>query len=267
MARPPNSESEPSSRSWNKNHPSQPIQDIPQIEFHFLTLFPESFPPILDSSLLGKAQKKGLVSYHLTQIRDFATDKHRTVDDSPYGGGEGMLLRADVLYSAWEHAENSGIQPEHGKQATILLSPQGELLTQELAKELATYSKLILVCGHYEGVDERFIELCVDREVSIGDYVLTGGELPALVMADVITRLLPGVVGKEQSVQNDSLEGGLLKYPQYTRPREFQGLEVPPVLVEGNHKAVAAWREAQSKERTTRKRPDLLTKKPVQSPR
>lgn len=244
--------------------PSKPNQVIPRIEFHFLTLFPETFAPALNSSLLGKAQKKGLVSYHLTQIRDFATDKHRTVDDTPYGGGEGMVLKADVLHRAWEstNADN----PE-GKTATILLSPQGELFTQALAKDLATYSKLILVCGHYEGVDERFIDLCVDQEVSIGDYVLTGGELPAMVMADAITRLVPGVVGKEESVQNDSLEGGLLKYPQYTRPREFQGLEVPPVLVEGNHKAVAAWREAQMQERTARKRPDLLTKKPVQSGR
>jgi tRNA (guanine37-N1)-methyltransferase len=194
----------------------------------------------------------------LTQIRDFATDRHRTVDDTPYGGGEGMLLKADVMHAAWSHALRTGKRVSRKKTATILLSPQGPPFSQEMARELASrYSKFILVCGHYEGVDERFIDECVDREVSIGDYVLTGGELPAMVMADVITRLLPGVVGNERSVACDSLESGLLKYPQFTRPREFLGRSVPEVLLSGNHKAIAEWREAQMKERTERKRPDL----------
>lgn len=239
------------------------------LDFHVLTLFPELFPPVLESSLLGKAQKRGLVSYTLTQIRDFAQDKHRTVDDTPYGGGEGMVLRCDVLHSAWESAagvpsgdEGSNPTVSTQKTCTILLSPQGELWNQELAKEiLRDFDRVVLVCGHYEGVDERFIELCVDREISIGDYVLTGGELPALVLMDSLTRLIPGVVGNERSLTEESLENDLLKYPQYTRPPEYQGLKVPEVLTSGNHKAIAEWRLKQMKERTARKRPDLAAKK------
>jgi tRNA (guanine37-N1)-methyltransferase len=214
-------------------------------------------------SLLGKAKTKGLVSFQTIQIRDFATDKHRTVDDTPYGGGEGMLMKADVLHAAWKHAmdlcaaETAGLE-NPPRPTTLLLSPQGRMLDQPMAKELVSRRQLILVCGHYEGVDERFIELCVDQEVSIGDYVLTGGELPAMVMADVIARLIPGVVGNERSVEQDSLENDLLKYPQYTRPREFQGLKVPDVLCSGDHGAIDAWRKAQMRERTARKRPDLL---------
>jgi tRNA (guanine37-N1)-methyltransferase len=230
----------------------------PRIEFHYLTLFAELFSPVLESSLLGKAQKRGLVSYQVTQIRDFATDKHHTVDDTPYGGGEGMLLKADVLYEAWR-----SIMPRRQKNTlTLLMSPQGELLTQELAKELAGYRKLVLVCGHYEGVDERFINLCVDREISIGDYVLTGGELPALVVSDVVTRLVPGVLGNVRSLTEESLEQGLLKYPQYTRPRVFKGLQTPEILLSGDHKAIRKWRETQMLERTAKKRPDLLQRRP-----
>lgn len=226
------------------------------MKFSYLTLFPELFPPILSASLLGKAAEKGVISYELIQIRDFATDRHRTVDDTPYGGGAGMLLKADVLTAAWEKAKAASL----GKTCTVLLSPQGSLFDQEMAKELAAFDHLIFVCGHYEGVDERFIELCVDREVSIGDYVLTGGELPAMVMTDVIARLVPGVVGREESVATDSLEGGLLKYPQYTRPREFRGKSVPEVLLSGDHGAIAEWRREQMLERTARKRPELLAK-------
>jgi tRNA (guanine37-N1)-methyltransferase len=164
-----------------------------------------------------------------------------------------MILKADILHRAWMSIRDR----VKGKVLTVLLSPQGQLFSQAMAKELASYDHLILVCGHYEGLDERFVELCVDREVSIGDYVLTGGELPALVMTDAICRWIPGVVGKEASVSNDSLEGDLLKYPQYTRPRVYEGLEVPEVLMSGNHGEIARWREVQSRERTARKRPDL----------
>jgi tRNA (guanine37-N1)-methyltransferase len=253
MVLPQNSASAPSSKSSNKND-----SGAPKLQFHFLTLFPELFPAILGSSLLGKAQEKGLVSYSLTQIRDFSTDKHRTVDDTPYGGGAGMLIRADVLHAAWK-----SVQREGARVRTLLMSPQGQPLTQELAKRLATENdELVIVCGHYEGVDERFIELCVDEEISIGDYVLTGGELPAMVVADAVTRVLPGVVGNENSVTGDSLEGGLLKYPQFTRPRVFEGIEVPEVLLSGNHQAIQKWRAEQSRERTRRKRPDLAGGKP-----
>lgn len=240
---------------------SKSSSDSTRLKVSFLTLFPEIFPSVLSASLLGKAQDRGLVSFEVIQIRDFATDKHRTVDDTPYGGGEGMLLKADILHAAWESALKKGPADAFpSRKRTILLSPQGKHFTQSKAKELAQYEHLIFVCGHYEGVDERFIDLCVDEEISIGDYVLTGGELPALVLADAITRLLPGVVGNERSVTQDSLENGLLKYPQYTRPREFRGLEVPLILLSGNHVGIEAWRFEQMKERTARKRPDLWSR-------
>ena len=222
-----------------------------RLEIHFLTLFPEILEPFLSASLVGKARKKNLVSFHTTQIRDFATDVHHKVDDTPYGGGEGMVLKADVLYRAWESVQDATTK-------TILLSPQGKILTQEKAKELSQEKKLILVCGHYEGVDERFTELSKAEEISVGDYVLTGGELPALLLADVLTRLLPGVVGNAKSLTEESLENHLLKYPQYTKPREFMGLSVPEVLLSGDHSTIGEWRDQQRKQRTRLKRPDLL---------
>ena len=170
-----------------------------------------------------------------------------------------MVLRADVLYSAWESASKDDSLAGSARTLTVLMSPQGEPLTQSLARELSGLQKLIIVCGHYEGVDERFIDLCVDREISIGDYVLTGGELPALVLADTVTRLVPGVVGNERSLTEETFEGGLLKYPQYTRPREFKELEVPEVLLSGDHGAIARWRQEQRVKRTKTKRPDLLS--------
>jgi tRNA (guanine37-N1)-methyltransferase len=249
MGQVPNSESAPSSKSSS------------EIRFQILTLFPEVFGPFLSSSLIGKACAKGLACFDTIQIRDFSKDKHRSVDDTPYGGGEGMLLKVDVLHAAWESACAASRTRSGEKPLTILLSPQGPKLTQSMAKELTAHREIILVCGHYEGVDERFIELCVDREVSIGDYVLTGGELPAMVLAEAVTRLLPGVVGNEQSITQDSLEGDQLKYPQYTRPREFQGLSVPDVLLSGDHQAIAKWREKEGAVRTQNKRPDLKTKR------
>ena len=225
---------------------------------HFLSLFPDSFTSMLSASLLGKAQARGLVAFHVHNIRDFASDKHKTADETPYGGGEGMLLKADILYAAWRSVVPESLSAEaRAKVRTILLSPQGPVFSSEKAKELAKIETLVFVCGHYEGVDERFIETCVDEELSIGDYVLTGGELPALVVADAVARWVPGVVGKEGSVSKDSLEGGLLKFPQYTRPAEFQGKKVPEVLTSGNHGEIEKWRRAQSIERTRRKRPDL----------
>lgn len=203
--------------------------------------------------MLGKAASRGLLAFKVHSIREHAKDKHRTVDESPYGGGEGMLLRVDVLHAAWMH-----VVPEKTPNIrTILLSPQGPKFTAEKAKSLAQFEEIVFVCGHYEGVDERFIELCVDEELSIGDYVLTGGELPAMVIADAVARWVPGVIGKEGSVSKDSLEGNLLKYPHYTRPAEFQGLKVPEILTSGNHAAIEKWRFSQAVLRTRLKRPDL----------
>jgi tRNA (guanine37-N1)-methyltransferase len=172
-----------------------------------------------------------------------------------------MLMKPDVLYAAWESVvrNQSDLEPNR-KTLTVLLSPQGVLFEQKMAQELTGFSTLILICGHYEGVDQRFIDLCVDREISIGDYVLTGGELPALVLADTVTRLIPGVVGNRQSLMNDSLENGLLKYPQFTRPREFLGHSVPPVLLEGDHEAIRLWRQKEMRTKTQSKRPDLWNK-------
>ncbi len=233
-------------------------------KIHYLTLFPQVIQQGLDHSLIAKAQASGKVSLHFIQIRDFAKDKHKTVDDVVYGGGAGMLIKAPVLVDAWSSVSSfdKKNQPVGQRPFTILLSPQGKLLTQEHAKNLVqNHPEIIFVCGHYEGVDERFIDLCVDEELSIGDYVLTGGELPAMVASDVLIRLIPGTVGNEDSVTGDSLEDGLLKAPQFTRPREFMGHDVPDVLLSGNHQAIADWRKKQSIERTRRKRPDLYAKK------
>jgi tRNA (guanine37-N1)-methyltransferase len=241
MAHPPSSGKEQSSKSSSK-----------KLDLKFLTLFPEIFENFFKTSLIGKACDKGIVAFQTLQIRDHSTDKHRRVDDTPYGGGVGMLMKVDVLYEAWKAACGNS------KPLTILLTPQGEVFNQNMAKDFAkNYSEIIFVCGHYEGVDERFIELCVDREISIGDYVLTGGEVPAMVIADALVRLVPGVVAKEESIASDSLEGGVLKYPQYTRPPEFMGRKVPDVLLSGNHAEIERWRKVQSQDRTKKKRPDL----------
>ncbi|MGK5088416.1 tRNA (guanosine(37)-N1)-methyltransferase TrmD [Bdellovibrionota bacterium FG-2] len=231
------------------------------MEIWFLSLFPEIFSTALQSSLVGKAQEKGAVSFHFIQIRDFALDRHKTTDEPPFGGGEGMVLKADVLGAAW-----SSIPKKPGFK-TILLTPQGVMFSQSLAKDLVKIPQLIFVCGHYEGVDERFVEACVDLEISIGDYVLTGGELPALVVADTVVRLLPGVVGNERSLSEECFEGGLLKYPVYTRPRDWESpkgkLSAPEVLLGGNHREIEKWRRAQMEKRTQVRRPDLWQAKPT----
>ncbi len=219
-----------------------------------LTLFPEVFAPFLESSIVGRAARAGLVSIACVNFRDFARDKHRSVDDKPFGGGPGMVLLCEPLFAAVEQVEHDAEQ----KPLRVLLSPQGERLTQSLAGQLAREPWLVLLCGHYEGFDER-IRIGLDaREVSIGDFVLSGGESAAMVLIDAVVRLLPGALGDANSAVEESFSAGTLEYPQYTRPREFRGMAVPEVLVSGNHAEIAAWRKEQSLRRTAERRPDLL---------
>ncbi len=217
-----------------------------------LTLFPEMFEGPMNTSMLWKARDRQLLDLHLHNIRDYSRDKHRTVDDTPYGGGGGMILKADVLVPAAEDVRGDDDCP------IILMSPQGRLFHHDVAVELAQHERLILLCGHYEGVDERARELVVTDEISIGDYVLTGGELAAMVVIDAVVRHIPGVLGAEGAQHRDSHADGLLEGPHYTRPAEYRGLTVPPILQSGNHGAIAKWRRQQAIRRTWQRRPELL---------
>ncbi|MEX2462181.1 MAG: tRNA (guanosine(37)-N1)-methyltransferase TrmD [Paenibacillaceae bacterium] len=221
-----------------------------------LTLFPDMFDAVFTASILGKAQEKGIVALHAVNFRDYANNKHHTVDDAPYGGGGGMVLKAEPIFTAVEAL----ISVETQKPRVILMCPQGEPYTQRKAEELAQEAHLIFICGHYEGFDERIREHLVTDEISIGDYVLTGGELAAMVIIDSVARLLPGVLGNEMSAVTDSFSTGLLEYPHYTRPAKFREWEVPEVLISGHHINVANWRRKQSLRRTWQRRPELLTK-------
>ncbi len=219
-----------------------------------LTLFPEVFVPFMEASIIGRAVRSGVVTFGFTQLRDFTEDKHRSVDDKPFGGGAGMVMMCGPVFRAVEHvASRSG--PGLVK---VLLTPQGERLTQPLVRELARIEELLLICGHYEGFDERIRSGLKAREISVGDFVLSGGESAAVVLIDAVVRLLPGALGGEASSGEESFENGLLEYPQYTRPRVFRGMEVPEVLISGDHAKIAAWRGEQALERTRRRRPDLL---------
>ena len=223
------------------------------MRFDIVTLFPDFFTSPLSSGLLGKALGKQIAKVHLVNPRNFAADKHRRVDDEPYGGGVGMLMKPEPIFAA---VESLPILP---RRDVILMTPQGQPLNQPLLRELATgYDQLIVICGHYEGVDERVLNL-VTREVSLGDFILTGGEIPALTLINGVVRLLPGTVGKEESLKAESFEAGLLDYPQYTRPSEFRGMKVPNVLLSGNHAEIARWRKEQQIQRTRDRRPDLYT--------
>ncbi len=225
-----------------------------------MTLFPELVSGVLGESIIGRAQKAGHVSVHAHNIRDFANNKHRKVDDTPYGGGFGMLMMAPPVYDCYEHvhAEALGELGEDAKIRVIYMSPQGRVLTQKRAEELSEYDGLILLCGHYEGIDSRVLEEIVDEEISIGDYVLTGGELPACVLVDCVSRLKDGVLSDKKCYEEESISSGLLEYPQYTRPYEFHGKKVPDVLISGNHAEIDKWRAEQSLRVTKDKRPDLL---------
>ena len=218
-----------------------------------LTLFPELFPGPLISGVTGRGLNAGLVNLRVHNLRDYTHDRHRQVDDIPYGGGPGMVLKPEPIFEA--------VRARTGKGPVILLSPQGELLNQGLVRELAGHEDLYLICGRYEGVDERVAAHLADREVSIGDYVLSGGELPAIVVIDAVSRLLAGVLGSEDSPKDESFAEDLLEYPHFTRPPSFEGHAVPEILLSGHHAEIARWRQAQAVERTRRRRPDLLRNK------
>jgi len=225
------------------------------MRFDILTLFPEMFSSPFQESILAKAIEKGLIEVRTINIRDFALDKHRIVDDAPYGGGQGMVMKVEPIARAIEQ-----VKSEDPSVRTIYLTPEGKPLNQEMARQLSSRSHLLLLCGRYEGVDERVRELFVDEEISIGDYVLTGGELAAMVLIDAVSRLLPGVLGSDRSAEEDSFFGSLLEYPQYTRPASFRGYEVPEVLLSGNHQAISLRRRKEALRRTWMRRPDLLSK-------
>jgi tRNA (guanine37-N1)-methyltransferase len=228
-----------------------------------LTLFPEMFTGVLGESILQRAEEKSAVSYHVHNFRDYADNKHKTVDDYPYGGGAGMVLKPQPIFDAVAALKE---QAEQRRPRVILLCPQGETYNQKKAEELSMEEQLIFICGHYEGYDERIRTHLVTDEISIGDYVLTGGELGAMVVIDSVVRLLPEVLGKEESHQQDSFSTGLLEHPHYTRPADFRGIKVPDVLLNGNHKLIEEWRAKESLRRTLSRRPDLLDKIELSKP-
>lgn len=228
------------------------------MRFDILTLFPDLVTTILASSILGRAQDSGAIKVYAHNIRDYSQDKHHRVDDTPYGGGKGMLMAAPPIYQCIE-AVKAMQSYDNIRRRIVYLSPCGEVFNQRKAKALAAYDNLILLCGHYEGVDARVLELCVDEEISIGNFVLTGGELPACIVADAVARLVPGVLASPECFEKESFSGGLLEYPQYTRPYEFMGKTVPEILISGHHENIEKWRLAQSVEITKKKRPDLYS--------
>jgi len=225
------------------------------LRFEVLTLFPDMLEGVFASSILGRAVSAGLIEINCTNIRDYTKDKHRRVDDTPYGGGYGMIMACQPVIDCIRAVKEK--LPE-GKTRVIYMSPQGKVFDQQKVRELSEYDNLILLCGHYEGIDERIIELEIDEEISVGDYVLTGGELPAAIVVDAVSRLVKGVLPSSECYENESLQDGLLEHPQYTRPRVFEGKEVPEVLINGHHAKQVEWKSIQAEERTRKKRPDLL---------
>ena len=233
------------------------------MRFDIMTLFPEMVSNVLGESIIGRAQTAGHISVNTYNIRDYSEDKHRRVDDTPYGGGKGMLMAAPPIYNCYS-AVKSKIESEEGadfKTKVIYMSPKGQVLTQDHAKELLKYDGLIILCGHYEGIDHRIVEEIVDEELSIGNYVLTGGELPACILVDCVSRLLDGVLAAPECYEEESISSGMLEYPQYTRPYEFHGKKVPDVLLSGHHANIEKWRYETALEATKRQRPDLLEDK------
>lgn len=223
------------------------------MKIDILTLFPEMFKPVISGSILGRAAEKGIINIQLTDIRDFSNDKHNKADDYPFGGGGGMVMMVDPIFGAMEAVGA-------GQKKVIYMSPRGRVLDENKIKELADYNELVILCGHYEGVDQRALDYWNAEEISIGDYVLTGGELPAMVLVDSVARFIPDVLGNENSAADESVYSGLLEHPQYTKPREYRGLEVPEVLLGGNHKLISLWRFRRALMLTKQRRPDMFEK-------
>ena len=228
------------------------------MKIDILTIFPEMFQGVFSSSILGRAVSEDLLQITLTDIRPFSASKHKNTDDYPFGGGAGMVMMAQPIMDAMASVTGEDF---HGKR--IFLGPRGKTLTTDMARSLAMEEHLVLLCGHYEGVDQRVLDTCIDEEISIGDYILTGGELAAMVLTDCVSRFIPGVLGSSESAETESFSDGLLEYPQYTRPRDLNGLTVPDVLLSGNHADIAAWRRKESLRITLERRPDLLRSAPL----
>jgi len=226
------------------------------LKIGIVTIFPNIFKPILNESIIKRAQEKGKVKFEIFDLRDYTDDPHRKVDDRPFGGGPGMVIRPEPVFNVMEEIKKNSL-----KVRTILLTPQGVKFNQRIARRLSKERYIVLICGRYEGIDERIREALIDEEISIGDYILTGGEVPALVLIEAIIRLIPGVLGDEESATLDSFENGLLEYPQYTRPANYKGMKVPDVLLSGNHKLIQQWRRKQALKRTKERRPDLMDKR------
>ena len=230
------------------------------MKFDVLTLFPEMVEGVLSQSIIGRAQNKGLIEVDCHNIRDFSTDKHRKTDDTPYGGGVGMVMTCQPIYDAYKSVCEQ--IPKENRKRVIYMSPKGRLFSHGIAKELSQYDNLIFLCGHYEGVDQRVLDEIVDEEISIGDYVVTGGEIPACIVIDAVSRLIDGVLSSNECYENESVASGILEYPQYTKPRVFLGKEVPEILLSGDHKKIDEWRFAEAVKITKEKRPDLLARHP-----
>ena len=228
------------------------------MKFDIMTLFPELVKMVLNESIIGRAQKSGAIEINCHNIRDFSKDKHHRVDDTPYGGGKGMLMMAPPIYDCYKHIIDNNRDALNKK--VIFMSPSGTVFNQKKAEELSKYDNLIILCGHYEGVDKRIIDEIVDEEISIGDFVLTGGEIPACILVDAVARLTDGVLPDPECYEKESISSGLLEYPQYTRPYEFHGACVPEVLISGNHAKIDEWRQEQALNITKERRPDLLDK-------
>lgn len=231
-----------------------------QMKFDVMTLFPDMVRGVLSESIIGRAQNGGLIQVDCHNIRDFSTDKHRKTDDTPYGGGVGMVMTCQPIYDCYENILKS--IPEGNKKRVIYMSPKGQIFSHDKAKELSGYDNLIFLCGHYEGVDQRVLDLIVDEEISIGDYVVTGGEIPACIVIDAVSRLIDGVLASSECYEGESVASGILEYPQYTKPREFRGREVPEILLSGDHAKIDRWRLEEAVKITKERRPEMLLAHP-----